>query len=257
LDPDSQTPPLHVNSIGAVTLLGSVIQVDVDAINSNLLGRFDSLVIHFEPAGVEPSIPAEARFFGQIDLEAARLVQLINEVKLDQPLSPNLLNWVTGQSVAYNSHSGFAVESIRSASLGGSQLHSEHVINITEGRGSDLYRDWNNDGALEDPGDTVGMLPYLSLMFHIADSQAQEGTEISQLAERLAQEAERLIREITFTREAARQITLADSIDEITGAGWDTELSQALTLKADIDDFLIDAQALDIRLSFSIFETNP
>jgi hypothetical protein len=126
-------------------------------------------------------------------------------------------------------------------------------LNILEGKTGESYADWNNNGRPENPGDDVGLLPYVRLLeaagAGAAISEEQRGGT-GEKGRSLAALAAEIADQLLNARETVRRIVLTDTVDEIRSSRLDTELAAALGVKGLIDQAL--AQAADMQLAFAI-----
>jgi hypothetical protein len=141
-----------------------------------------------------------------------------------------------------------------SDNLQGAKQHSEHVINIIEGREGELFADWDGNGAAENPGDAVGLLNYLYLLRSFAQNSIDAGIDHDGLEVTVRGQIDFLIDKITDIRESARQIVLADSLELVIELGLDQDLETATTLRDQIGSLAELAQGLDLSLHLTTAE---
>ena len=121
------------------------------------------------------------------------------------------------QAGHYDSHLGFAVEALRSGDLPGAKRHAEHLINIIEGAEGELFGDWNDDGRSENPGDSFGLLPYLSVLRALTLAPAEDlqvSVDVRQSAAEAAAQADSLSGVVGEALAFAQRIAAADTADE-------------------------------------------
>jgi serine/threonine protein kinase len=213
----------------------------------NLISIYHTFIVSREAISGEITRPSQEVVRILVNPGTNARASLVDEVQRGDPISENLPDWLTRQTQHLSSHISNALNSIQSNSLSGAKLHSEHVINIIEGKQGELFLDWDDNGRAENPGDDVGLLNYLRLLNDFATNIADPVEEESgALGAAVASEAERLTRLILDIRETARQIVLADSIDLIVELGLNQEFEQTLTLRDEIDALSGQARGLDL-----------
>lgn len=180
--------------------------------DQEVLPQLGQLIISLEPQpDDDPATIDRALYRGELDPElAADFVLLADVTGATDPVQ-GAIDGLGSQVVHYNSHLGFALEGIRGGSLPSGKQHSEHVINILEGRQGDDYGDWNDDSRTENPGDDVGLLPYLR-MLHAMTQVAEPPGAAQSAAASLAD----LIEQATRARDLATRVAAADTLEEVT-----------------------------------------
>ncbi|MFQ5942095.1 MAG: protein kinase [Anaerolineales bacterium] len=224
--------------------------------DDSLLSDYGSIAITMAPVGGITLVPEQVRFEGDLDAETVNRSRLALDVKLGAPVIENLLDWLSRQATHLSSHAVLAVDEINGGHLDDAKLHSEHTINIAEGRDGPLYGDWNGDGSPINPGDDVGLTNYLLLLQSAAEGygRAQElAGRVDALPGRVADDAATLAEAVMTVREAARQIAAADEIGIVTELGLDTQLELATTIKADIERLIGDTAAAELTFMFEVF----
>lgn len=113
-------------------------------------------------------------------------------------------------------HAQFLTQSLEKGDLADAKRHAEHVVNILQGVSGPRYGDIDGDGNLQNPGDDIGVLGYLSQIDNQTTSLISETLSGSQL-ERLSA----LTRGIGATEtlidqcyEAANKVIASDTISE-------------------------------------------
>jgi serine/threonine-protein kinase len=249
--------PLHINRAGAVDLLGDELVVSLDHPDSvNLLAHYAQFVISLEDEGSLLAQPTTVMFEGAFESAAVQLVQLVDDAKGGSPVFQNLSTWVPAQALHFFQHSGFALEEVEKENLPGAINHLEHTINITEGRTGELFGDWNGDDNAVNPGDAVGLVPYLELIQTAAEGGAKAeilrgGSGESGTA--IAARAEEIGRLLFDTRETIRQMLLVDTVGDISAFALDSDLAIQREVKALIDQLVADFQEVDLSFSFDLF----
>jgi hypothetical protein len=247
---------LNLNRDGHVEWIGG--ELDVDYTNPellNLAGVYDQLVVSLEGTGSLLLGPTQTLFEGQLAADTMAAVRLEAEVYGDQSSIGQLIDHLVVQTSHFAQHAGFAVDAIAGQDLVGAKLHGEHVINIIEGREGEFFMDWDLNGVAQNPGDPVGLLPYLRLLQ--AAAQGAERSEIvrgrtGDTAASVAQRAAELAERFQAARETAKQVCAADSVPGIQQAGLDAQLIEARGLQAEIEQLAADAADLDLTFSISV-----
>jgi len=249
--------PLHLNRNGTVELLGDDLIVSfVHPDGVNLLAQYAQFVISLEEEGSLLAQPSTVIFEGSFDSDTTQLVRLADEEKRGDAVLQNLQSWLPLQVDHFITHSGFALDGIQREDLPYVKTHSEHTLNIVEGRTGELYQDWDGNGSAQNPGDDVGVVPYLALLraASVGGSRAeilrggsgQAGNDIANRADEIGD----LIADI---RETVRQILLVDTIADISAFGLDSDLTIQRDLKALIDQLVADSRSVDLAFAFDVF----
>ncbi len=250
--------PLHLNRDGIVELLGAELVVSFahpDGVN--LLAQYAKFVISLEDEGGLLAQPTMIVYEGGFESSAIQLVQLADEVKGGNPVLQNLNSWVPAQALHFFQHSGLALGQVEKENLPGVRTHLEHSLNITEGKTGELFGDWDGDGNPVNPGDAVGLVPYLKLIQTAAEGGAK--AEIlrggsGESSNAIAARADEISRLLFDTRETIRQMLLVDSVGDISTFALDSDLDlQREEVKTLIEQLVADSQAVDLAFAFDIF----
>jgi len=245
--------------IGPVQASSGVASLDyTDPAGANLLVSHDGMVISIEPEpDPDPALRGTIGFAGTADLEALALIRLLHDVVPDSPTSTAVLEGLAAQLHHFTSHLSLALEAISSRDLVAAKLHSEHVINIIEGRSGEMFGDWNGDELAQNPGDDFGLLPYLRLLAILtrpalgaADAEQDPESPEAILASRL----EQLIAMTEETRGLASRIATADLISEVERL---TDQVTALPVETEALEVLRMAEGLDLTLRVPITALEP
>jgi tRNA A-37 threonylcarbamoyl transferase component Bud32 len=151
------------------------------------------------------------------DPEIRRELLRLADMTPDGTIQQALLLGAPMQAGHYDSHLGFAVEALGSGDLPGAKRHAEHLINIIEGAESELFGDWNDDGRSENPGDSFGLLPYLSVLRALTLAPAldlQASVDVRQSAAEAAARADSLSEVVGEALAFAQRIAAADTAAE-------------------------------------------
>jgi serine/threonine-protein kinase len=220
-----------------------------------LLANYDGLIVSLEATGNVPVAPTSIQLEGHLPEGTINRVLLLRDVHPSNNVLAEFSDLLDRQAVHYRSHINNALNSIAGESLSGSKQHSEHVINIIEGRDGELYSDWDDNGRTENPGDDVGLLSYLILL-QAASSSLNEhqtflgGSDAS--AAQIAEECERLTQLVILARNTAKEITLADSMNVVLELELNSDFEDALAVRDQIGALASSANALDLAFAISI-----
>ncbi|NOZ71586.1 MAG: hypothetical protein GXP38_06690, partial [Chloroflexi bacterium] len=115
----------------------------------NLIGTYSKLKLVREVVYAEDTLPAGA-------------LNHIRHVVYQRSDTPNNVGYAVGlvqQAEALLTHSNNSKTWADQDDLDEAKRHTEHAVNILVGEDSPLFRDWNNDGSIQNPGDGFGILP--------------------------------------------------------------------------------------------------
>jgi tRNA A-37 threonylcarbamoyl transferase component Bud32 len=197
------------------------------------------LLLSVEPAGPAPAAPGDVRYRGSLpDETRAELAVLLDVVGAGE--LPNLVEeGLSRQVVHFTSHQGYVLDSINQSNLPAAKQHAEHVINISEGRSGPDYGDWNGDGRVENPGDDVGLIPYLALLRSLVAGSPDPPPDLLASVDSLIEDAGR-------ARDLATRIAASDAIEEVQPLS--SELA-SYQLSERVDQLLAHAADLDLAIT--------
>ena len=251
--------PLNLNRAGQIELLSGELQVDfTDPGAGNLMASYQTLVVSLEPEGSALLGPSQVLFTGSISPEAADLFGLADEVNRGEQIQAGLLGLMQRQVGHFFSHAGFALDAFAGENLSLGKTHSEHTLNILDGSGGEFYGDYDGNGRADNPGDNVGLLPYLRLLEATARGAAAAELErggTGELGQSIADRAAALADQLLDARDTLRQILLADTTADIRQFGLDTQLQAARELRGQIDQLAADAGGLDLTIQLQIAQS--
>ncbi|NIS79819.1 MAG: protein kinase [Anaerolineales bacterium] len=230
-----------------------------DPSGENLLGRYNELVISLEPVAVtRPETFSNEVFAAEVAPETMKRSQLLSDVYGNEPHSSSLLNGLLTQAAHFDSHVNNAVNSIQSDSLEGGKSHSEHVINIIEGREGEMYGDWNENDRVENPGDDVGLLPYLLLAQEnvLGFQNLNTAEDLNTMIEGTLVDIDEILLLVEDARKTALQIVLADSLELVQDLDLAAQLTELL-LKERISRLTETLQAYDLAFSADVYAVSP
>jgi len=248
------TPPLHLNLDGEVEwLAGELLVSFVHPEGASLLAEYGRLVISLEAEGNVLSEPSSIIYTGSVPSDIQRYARLANEVRSDRRIPIDLVDLFSRQAGHFLSHAGLALGAIGSDNLPDTKTHGEHSLNIIEGEAGEFYDDWNGNGRPENPGDDVGLLPYVRLLeaagTGAAIAEEQRGGT-GEPGRAIAAQATEIANRLAEAREILRQIVQVDTSADIHSFGLDSELAALLGVKDLIDRTA--AQAAEQPLAFAI-----
>ncbi len=186
-----------------------------------LLTQYDLFELTVEPQGSDEATPSgSAAYTAQLDSDVLARVQALYtySAQRDQPFKTALLSGLGVQATQYDSHLGYAIDSLNSSNLPDGKRHSEHVINIVSGVESPDYGDWDGSGRAENPGDDVGLEPYLMLLQDAARSAAEapNATDADrQASDAVIQAADAVLQTVDDAKRQAMRLTSV----ELAGGG--------------------------------------
>jgi hypothetical protein len=235
------------------------LQVDfTDPEVNNLLASYQTLVVSLEPEGSALLGPSQVLFTGSILPETATLIRLADDVNRGEQIQAELLGLLQRQVGHFFSHAGFALDAFAGENLSLGKTHSEHTLNILDGSEGEFYGDYDGNGRADNPGDNVGLLPYLLLLEATARGAAAAELErggTGELGQSIADRAATLADQLLDARDTLRQILLADTTADIRQFGLDTQLQAARDLRDQIDQLAADANSLDLTLQLQIAQS--
>lgn len=251
-----QTDPL---SLGIVQPAGGQLALSYQDPNSaSLLASYSDLWISLEPnPDPDPATAGQKVFAASASKDLIDLTRLLTEVSGQGALSAELLDGMSHQVVHFTSHRDLAVNSINEGNLAGAKQHSEHVINILEGKSGADYGDWNGDGRVENPGDDFGLIPYLELMGALAtdiDNAPTAADSDRQAADQLNQQLQALLQQANAARDLATRIASADTLEEVQPLAAEYATYQ---LKDGVDGAVAAAASIDLSLTAVVLRTTP
>jgi hypothetical protein len=223
------------------------------------LTRYDTFLLNYSLVGdVEPPAVESIIMHGRLGNETLAQLQLLDEVSGGGNPIDSLLSGVVDQVGHYDSHRNFAINSAGEGDLAGAKSHSEHVLNIIEGRTGELYGDWNGNELVENPGDDVGLMIYLQLLgsyLEGAERLAMDETSRTTAVDARS-ELVRILERISQARTTARQIALADTIDIVEEVGLAAELAE-LGATTEVEALVAAVGDLDLALDLELSPGTP
>lgn len=242
----------------AETVDGQVSFAYANPSGDNLVGQYSGFALSLEPASDDaPEVSGEIAYQGQIPAETLQRVRLLEDVSGSEPLKPSVLEGVSSQADTYNTHLGFALDGLAASDLSAGKQHSEHVINIISGRNSEDYADWDDNGRIENPGDDVGLLPYLLILSETAETAANAPDATGEMGD-MADEIDEVVTELTRSVEdagnLARRVALSDTIEEAQALAPELD---ALRIQGAVALIVQNAEGLDLAVGAEVFAVAP
>ncbi|MDX1600046.1 MAG: protein kinase [Anaerolineales bacterium] len=221
------------------------------------VGRAAALLISLEPdPDPNPSAPGEVKFEGQVNPELLEQLRLLLEESGPGEPGDLVKRGLETQLSQAMSHQGFAIRGIDGGSLANGKLHSEHVINIIEGRNGADYADWNADGRTENPGDDVGLLPYLSMLQALLEGGAQLASDPDSRQAHIdaAEAAASAADQARSVRDTATRIASADTLEEVQPLAAQLRESD---LDQRVEALLAQVEPLNLALVIPVQPVSP
>jgi tRNA A-37 threonylcarbamoyl transferase component Bud32 len=252
----SEVDPLSLGLIKPVD--GQIALSYQDPDGNSLLATYSGFWISLEPQpDPDPQTSGEKIYTATVSDQTAAYAKLLTDVNGPGALSSELLDGMAHQAVHYTSHRDLAVNSIDQGNLAGGKQHSEHVINILEGKSGPDYGDWNGDGRIENPGDDVGLIPYLQLLSALVvdiESAPTADDASRQAADQLNQQIQTLLSQAGSARDLATRVASADTLEEVQPLA--PELA-AIQLKDPVNAVVSQAQSVDLSLTLVVLHLTP
>lgn len=212
--------------------------------NHDLFLSYSGFVIKEESASGPPDFSGTDVFQAQVDEQLVldyRHLKNTSGGTINQAMNEKIIK----QANSFTDHTDFCLNDILSNnSLNGAKNHAEHTINIASGVGSPDYFDWDNDGRPENPGDDVGLLPYVRLLANVVTVTNPE----------LADQVDQLISQIEAHVSLMTKISASDTVDEMKShaESLDAERGQIVEQINSFISGLVDTQ---IGVRFEVFAT--
>ena len=137
-------------ALGVLPVVDGAINTTWDSpTQENIIGNYRTFRITREEVYAEAALPAQA-------------LAHIRHVVYQRSDTPGNIGYAVGlvqQAEALLTHATNAKTWADQNDLGEAKRHTEHAINILVGEDSPLFKDWNGDGQVQNPGDGFGILP--------------------------------------------------------------------------------------------------
>ena len=139
-----------VMPVGELTVTDGAITGEWDSpTQENLIGNYNTFRITHE----------EVYTSAQLPVQALAHIRHVVYMRSDTPGNIGYGVGLVQQADVLLTHATNAKTWADQDDLAEAKRHTEHAINILVGEDSPLFRDWNGDGNLQNPGDGFGILP--------------------------------------------------------------------------------------------------
>jgi hypothetical protein len=131
----------------------------VDREGRNLLGTYSALEITLEP-NPDPNPNSSNQIAFSVKLPEGGLTH-VRHLLYSFGGTPNQIGFIRGLDADTNLLTKLAAQALASFQLGDEEdvsLQAENMLNLLVGSKSEEHKDWNGDGAIDDPGDGYGLL---------------------------------------------------------------------------------------------------
>lgn len=174
-------------------------------------------------------------FSGQLDTPIATAITTVQSP--DNDGEKGALFGVSDQLALAQQHFGLAQDALSGGNLAGAQVHTEHLINILDGRSGDTFGDLNGDGQAQNPGDDVGVRAYWETFLETLTTLEATTPDQQFVIDQLTTIAQNNLDEIAFTLNQASKVFASDSVEEAEPF-METVAEQLLVLEngRDLDD---------------------
>jgi serine/threonine protein kinase len=148
-------------SIGVVTFdqqnQGSLDFIAVDG--QNLLGKYRTLEITREPdPDPSPNSSNDVAFSGSLPPEGLTHARHLLFSFGATPEQVGFIHGLDADTLLLHESAQQMLAAFEARDEADLDLHAERMLNVILGNKSEEYRDWNGDGAVDDPGDGYGLL---------------------------------------------------------------------------------------------------
>ena len=125
----------------------------------NLLGKYRTLEITREPEpDPSPNSSNDVPFSASLPLDGLTHVRHLLVSFNTTPGNVGFIHGLEADTLLLNESAQQVLASFEARDEAGVDLHAEKMLNVILGSQSEEYRDWNGDGAVDDPGDGYGLL---------------------------------------------------------------------------------------------------
>jgi hypothetical protein len=125
----------------------------------NLLGKYRALEITREPdPDPSPNSSNDVAFSGSLPPEGLTHVRHLLFSFGATPEKVGFVHGLDADTLLLNESAQQMLASFEARDEAGFDLHTERMLNVILGSQSEEYKDWNGDGAVDDPGDGYGLL---------------------------------------------------------------------------------------------------
>ena len=125
----------------------------------NLLGKYRTLEITREPdPDPSPNSSADVPFSASLPADGLTHVRHLLFSFNATPGKVGFVHGLEADTLQLNESAQQMLASFAAGDEAGLDLHAERMLNLILGSQSEEYKDWNEDGAVDDPGDGYGLL---------------------------------------------------------------------------------------------------
>jgi tRNA A-37 threonylcarbamoyl transferase component Bud32 len=125
----------------------------------NLLGKYRTLEITREPdPDPSPNSSTDIAFSGSLPTDGLTHVRHLLVSFNATPGKVAFVHGLEADTLLLNESAQQMLASFAARDEAGLDLHAERMLNLILGSQSEEYKDWNEDGAVDDPGDGYGLL---------------------------------------------------------------------------------------------------
>jgi hypothetical protein len=125
----------------------------------NLVGKYRTLEITREPnPDPSPNSSNEVAFSGSLPPGGLTHVRHLLFSFNATPEKVGFIRGLEADTLLLNESAQKMLASFEAGDEAGLDLHAEGMLNVILGKQSEEYKDWNGNGAIDDPGDGYGLL---------------------------------------------------------------------------------------------------
>ena len=125
----------------------------------NLVGKYRTLEITREPdPDPSPNSSNDVAFSGSLPPDGLTHVRHLLFSFNATPEKVGFIRGLDADTLLLNESAQQMLASFEARDEAGLDLHAERMLNVILGSQSEEYKDWNGDGAVDDPGDGYGLL---------------------------------------------------------------------------------------------------
>ena len=131
----------------------------IDREGQNLIGKYRALEITREPdPDPSPNSSNDVAFSGSLPPDGLTHVRHLLFSFSATPDKVGFIHGLNADTLLLHESAQQMLTSFEARDEAGLDLHAERMLNVILGSQSEEYKDWNGDGAVDDPGDGFGLL---------------------------------------------------------------------------------------------------
>jgi tRNA A-37 threonylcarbamoyl transferase component Bud32 len=131
----------------------------VDDEGQNLVGKYRTVEITREPdPDPSPNSSNDVAFSGSLPSDGLTHVRHLLFSFNATPENVGFIHGLDTDTLLLNESAQQMLASFEAGDEAGLDLHAERMLNVILGSQSEEYKDWNGDGAIDDPSDRYGLL---------------------------------------------------------------------------------------------------